>query len=187
MSAKVKTKRNSWFDVITSMFQNMKVGATTKKSTKSSPTSSPTKRLVHSKALNTAHRKLIRLRHAFQCQDAHCTKPSCPSTKKLLMHISTCKKKNCDVSDCIISRRLLSHYRYCTNMECPLCMPIRVVVAQDVCQKRRRRSSDNHTTSPTRIKGKRRRTESVIALLPTGSPPMGSPTFSPKVPPPTDE
>ena len=106
MSAvKVKTKRNSWFDTITSMFQNMKVGATTKKSKKSSPTS----RLVHSKALNTAHRKLIRLRHAFQCQDAHCTKPSCPSTKKLLMHISTCKKKNCDVSDCIISRRLLIH------------------------------------------------------------------------------
>ena len=178
MSAvKVKTKRNSWFDTITSMFQNMKVGATTKKSKKSSPTS----RLVHSKALNTAHRKLIRLRHAFQCQDAHCTKPSCPSTKKLLMHISTCKKKNCDVSDCIISRRLLSHYRYCTNMECPLCMPIRVVVAQDVCQKRRRRSSDNQ------IKGKRRRTESVIALLPAGSPPMGSPTFSPKVPPPIGE
>jgi hypothetical protein len=168
MSVRVKKKRNSWFDAITCMFEKMKGGGKTQKSTTPSPTSP--KRLGHSRALNTAHRQLICLRHAFQCKNIHCTKSNCQNMKKLLLHISTCKNKDCDATDCITSRRLLSHYRDCVNMECPLCMPIRVVVAQDVCQKRRRLSSGN-----SKIQGKRRRTESVIALLPAGSPPSGSP------------
>ena len=162
VDAELKPKRHSWFETLSCMFEKMKVGGSRKRTT--SP-STPRISASHSTALNTAHRKLISLRHAFQCKNKHCKKQKCPKTKLLLVHVSTCKNKDCDVPDCIISRRLLSHYRYCTNMECPLCMPIRVVVAQDVCQKRRRESLG-------KMQGKRRRTESVIALLPSGSPPM---------------
>jgi len=123
VDAELKPKRHSWFETLSCMFEKMKVGGRRKRTT--SP-STPRISASHSTALNTAHRKLISLRHAFQCKNKHCKKQKCPKTKLLLVHVSTCKNKDCDVPDCIISRRLLSHYRYCTNMECPLCMPIRV-------------------------------------------------------------
>lgn len=125
--------------------------------------------------LGPSHLKLLCLRHAFQCKlsDTHpCPLASCKSTKKLLVHITACKcRSTCGFKQgCADAKALLGHYHCCKNRACTLCKPVRMVVASQVREKRRRLSSTGCH--------KRRRTESgckILSDLPT-SPALISPT-----------
>jgi len=94
--------------------------------------------------LNSAHKQLLYLRHAYQCHSLHCELVSCGFMKKLLSHITSCKLHNnkCRVQACQGSRRLLCHYHNCNDSKCTLCEPVRRVVVVQVRRKRYRQNND---------------------------------------------
>ena len=56
--------------------------------------------------------------------------PHCKTMKLVWYHISRCVDHQCKIPHCLSSRKILSHYKSCQHSSCPICRPVRYVIAQ---------------------------------------------------------
>ncbi|GIX98123.1 CREB-binding protein [Caerostris darwini] len=91
------------------------------------------------KNLRLIQLQIVLLIHADKCrsndnqlsgESASCSLPICATMKGLLCHMRTCQNgKQCAVKDCACSSQIISHWDNCTANDCPVCGPLKQVLA----------------------------------------------------------
>jgi len=110
------------------------------------------KDLLSKQILQQKQQRLLLLRHSYYCRhnsnnyyhesqshddddddddDKICpVTPHCKTMKLVWYHMSRCVDHQCKIPHCLSSRKILSHYKSCQHSSCPICRPVRHVIAQ---------------------------------------------------------
>ncbi|PKA50658.1 Histone acetyltransferase HAC12 [Apostasia shenzhenica] len=76
-------------------------------------------------------RWLLLLLHSRKCPSpkGQCKEANCIRVQQLWVHINSCNSTVCMFPRCSQSRKLFNHYKTCQAADCPVCIPVRDLVA----------------------------------------------------------
>ncbi|XP_047315188.1 histone acetyltransferase HAC1-like isoform X2 [Impatiens glandulifera] len=79
-------------------------------------------------------RWLLFLRHARRCTapEGKCPEVNCILAQKLWRHMAACSSSQCTFPRCVNSKKLLTHHKNCRNPTCPVCIPVKKYVDQQL-------------------------------------------------------